>query len=102
MIMDALVGHLRRLDERAAYFAPRHVAALRQIFPTLAAIPAFVEPEARSPAGRGHELRLRAAGAFHELFARVATRYQVVIPNRRCAVADRGEPGPPQLAPGRR
>jgi hypothetical protein len=79
MIMDELVGHLRRLDERAAYFAPRHITALRQIFPTLAEIPAFVEPEARSPAVRSHEMRLRAAGAFHELFARVATRYQVVI-----------------------
>ena len=79
MIMDALVGHLRRLDERAGYFAPRHVAALRQIFPTLAAIPAFVEPEAPSPAGRGHEMRLRAAGAFHELSARVATRYPIVL-----------------------
>ena len=82
MIMDALVGHLRRLDERAAYFAPRHVAALHQIFPTLAAIPDFAGPAASSPAGpagRGHEMRLRAAGAFHELFARVATRYQIVV-----------------------
>jgi tetratricopeptide (TPR) repeat protein len=79
MIMDALVGHLRRLDERAAYFAPRHAAALHQIFPTLAAIPDFAEPEAASPAGRGHEMRLRAAGAFHELFTRVATRYQIVL-----------------------
>jgi hypothetical protein len=79
MIVDALVGQLRRLDERAAYFAPRHLGALRQVFPTLGTIPAFAEPEAAPPAGRGHEVRLRAAAAFHELFARVATRYQVVI-----------------------
>lgn len=78
MIMDALVGQLRRLDERAGYFAPRHLAALRQIFPAIGTIPAFGEPDGRSSAGH-HEMRLRAASAFQELFARVATRYQVVI-----------------------
>jgi hypothetical protein len=78
-IVDALAGHLRRREEGAAYFVPRHVAALRQIFPALAAIPAFVEPDASAPAGRGPETRLRAAGAFHELFARVATRHRIAI-----------------------
>ncbi len=79
MIMDAVVAHLRRLDTQAAYFAPRHLAALRQIFPTLAGIPAFLEPDAPAPASGGHEARLRAAGAFHELFARLATRHQLVL-----------------------
>lgn len=79
MIMDALIEHLRRLDERAAYFAPRHLAALRQIFPALAAIPTFADNEVRPLAGRSHEMRLRAAAAFSELFARVATRYRMVL-----------------------
>jgi hypothetical protein len=60
MIMDELVGHLRRLDERAAYFAPRHIAALRQIFPTLEEIPAFVDPGgtiSRRPQPRGAPAR---------------------------------------------
>jgi len=77
MIVDALARQLRGLDERAAYFAPRQVAALCQIFPALSEIPAFVEAEVRSPAGGSPELRLRAA--FHELFARVATRYRLLI-----------------------
>ncbi|TMQ11791.1 MAG: hypothetical protein E6J90_33650 [Deltaproteobacteria bacterium] len=79
MIVDALAEHLRKLDDRAAYFAPRYLSALCQIFPALAAIPAFADSEAPACGGRSHEMRLRAAAAFHELFARVATRYQLVI-----------------------
>lgn len=79
MIVDALIAHLRHLGERAAYFAPRQLAALRQIFPALAAIDAFAAPELRPLSGHTHELRLRAAAAFAELFARLAARYPLVL-----------------------
>ena len=78
-IVDALVEHLRRLDRSAAFFAPRHLAALRVVFPHLGAVSAFAELAGPPSAQAGQEAKARAASAFKDLFARVAVRYQLVL-----------------------
>ncbi|NVB78189.1 MAG: protein kinase [Kofleriaceae bacterium] len=77
MLVDALVEHLRRLaPDEVAFFTPRHLSCLRQVFPALAALP-FTADAAGPRTER--EARTRALAAFKDLFARFALRNRIVI-----------------------
>ncbi|MEY4512003.1 MAG: Serine/threonine-protein kinase PknB, partial [Pseudomonadota bacterium] len=80
-IVDALerrMSELREVD--LALLLPRYLGALTLQFPVLLRIPAIARQAARyvRPADP-HELRRHAAGALHELFARIADHRSLVL-----------------------
>lgn len=80
-IIDALarrMGELREVD--LALLLPRYLGALTMQFPVLLRIPAIAHQASRyvRPADP-HELRRHAAGALHELFARIADHRPLVL-----------------------
>jgi tetratricopeptide (TPR) repeat protein len=80
-IVDALVRRMAELREvDLALLLPRYLGALTLQFPVLLRIPAVAQQAARymRPADP-HELRRHAAGALHELFARVADHRALVL-----------------------
>ncbi|HMJ16244.1 MAG TPA: AAA family ATPase [Polyangiaceae bacterium] len=80
MLIDALAAHVKQLPAEQAFFvAPRYADLLCQLFPALASVPGFASLAPQRRAMSSHEARARAHTAFHELFARLAVKYQVVL-----------------------
>jgi eukaryotic-like serine/threonine-protein kinase len=80
-IVDALVRRMAELREvDLAQLLPRYLGALTLQFPVLLRIPAVAQHAARySRPADPHELRRHAAGALHELLARVADHRSLVL-----------------------
>jgi hypothetical protein len=80
-IVDGLSRFLRRLPHATVEaLLPRDVLALTRVFPILRRVDAVNEVRQRTvDIPDSQELRRRAFGAFRELFARLSSRYTVVL-----------------------
>ena len=79
-VVDALVRHLRRMDQvDAALALPRDVALLARVFPSLHGVPAIRRATtARATMPTGPELRARAFSSLRELMERIAERTPLI------------------------
>jgi eukaryotic-like serine/threonine-protein kinase len=80
-VVDELARHLRRLpDVESALVMPRESAALMQLFPVLADVPAFQRSlTAATPGADPSQLKSRGSAALRELLVRLADRRPLVV-----------------------
>jgi eukaryotic-like serine/threonine-protein kinase len=80
-IVDALTRYLRRLSGiDVARLVPRHIHALRSVFPVLGRVNALAEaPIRRSVPMDAHERRRQATVALAELFSRLSDQSSLVL-----------------------